>query len=50
MVISSAKAKLKEINSPRVFLIAHPTVKVTDPSFLKGNPVGGWGGHHNLHT
>lgn len=43
MVISSAKPKLKETNSPRVFQIAHPTAKVTDPSFLKGNLLGGWG-------
>lgn len=38
-VISShffTEANLKETNSHRVFLIAHPTAKVINPSFLKG--------------
>lgn len=44
MVISSTEANLKETNSHRVFLIAHPTAKVINPSFLKGNLFGGGGG------
>ena len=40
MVISSAEANLKETNSHRVFLIAHPTAKVINPSFLKGTLLG----------
>lgn len=42
-VISShffTEANLKETNSHRVFLIAHPTAKVINPSFLKGNLLG----------
>ena len=43
MVISSTEANLKEINSHRVFLIAHPTAKVINTSFLRGNLFGGGG-------